>query len=202
MVQTLSRSGQRSEDSNLAPLNAPLFQKLMEKLEEDRRYVVLDLGPALRQTILTFSGLRCRLDIVDLADDIERLNAEAEDDDRRVLAESLIGDGQPADIVLCWDLLNYLDRPALKTLMKAVAGRAVRGAKVHALLAYSSPEMPAAPCHYLPTEDHHLSVVPVTTERRPSPRYSPEDLARSMPAYRMDRAMLLRNGMQEYLFRL
>ena len=130
MVQTISRSEQRSEVKELAPLNAPLFHKLIEKMEEDRRYVVLDLGPALQQTIAAFRGLRCRLDIVDLADDIERLNGEMERDERHALAEELVGTttGQPADIVLCWDLLNYLRRPALKAVMKAVADRTRRGA--------------------------------------------------------------------------
>jgi hypothetical protein len=204
MVQTLSRSEQRSGDARLAPLNAPLFSGLLGGLEEERRYVVLDLGPAVRETVGLFSGHRCRLDIVDLADDLGRLNGLAEDDERQMCAESLVrpDSGQSADLVLCWDLLNYLDRPALTTLMACVARRAHRGARVHALMSYAAPDMPALPNHYLPTEDKHLRVVPMTGDRRDSPRYSPEDLSTCMPAYRMERAMLLRNGMQEYLFRL
>ena len=37
---------------------------------------------------------------------------------------------------------------------------------------------------------------------RPAPRYSPEDLARCMPRYSVERGRLLRNGMQEFLFKL
>jgi hypothetical protein len=33
-----------------------------------------------------------------------------------------------------------------------------------------------------------------------SPRYTPEILGQCMPLYRRERAMLLRNGMQEFLF--
>jgi len=37
---------------------------------------------------------------------------------------------------------------------------------------------------------------------RIAPRYSPEDLGQWMPAFSVERARLLANGMQEYLFRL
>ena len=39
-------------------------------------------------------------------------------------------------------------------------------------------------------------------EQRDAPRYSPEDLSLCMQGYSIDRAMLLSNGMQEFLFRL
>ena len=35
-----------------------------------------------------------------------------------------------------------------------------------------------------------------------APRYTPEDFALCMPRYTVERARLLRNGMQEFLFRL
>jgi len=35
-----------------------------------------------------------------------------------------------------------------------------------------------------------------------APRYSPEDLGKSMGGFLIDRARLLSNGMQEFLFRL
>ena len=36
----------------------------------------------------------------------------------------------------------------------------------------------------------------------PAPRYSPEDLGIAMGSFEIDRARLLSNGMQEFLFRL
>ena len=53
-----------------------------------------------------------------------------------------------------------------------------------------------------PVDDHSLRIVANTRKMRPAPRYSPEDLGLCMPDYRLERAMLLRNGMQEFLFRL
>ena len=149
-------------------------------------------------------GLHDSLDVVDLADDLADLNREDDEAARRARAQSLVTPRheEPLDLVLCWDLLNYLERPALKTLMACIAKRTRSGAHVHALMCYSTPKMPAVPSHHIPTDDLSLTVIPATGELRNAPRYTPEDLALCMPAYRMDRAMLLRNGMQEFLFRV
>ena len=45
----------------------------------------------------------------------------------------------------------------------------------------------------------HFGLMPAV---RMAPRYTPEDLAHCLPRYRVERARLLRNGMQEFLFRL
>jgi hypothetical protein len=42
---------------------------------------------------------------------------------------------------------------------------------------------------------------PVLFGAEDAPPYSPEDLAMCMPDYVAERGMLLRNGMQEFLFR-
>ena len=54
---------------------------------------------------------------------------------------------------MCWDLLNYLQRPALKALMARVAARSRPGTLVHALIAYSAPRMPARPDRYAALPD-------------------------------------------------
>ena len=186
------------------PLNAPLFRSLMERMQEGGRSVVLDLGPAQPQTISLLSHFRCRLDIADVGEGFDGIQDETEPD---ILGEKLeallpVRREEPTDLVLCWDLLNYLTRPALKVLMNCVADRGHPGMLVHALVAYSNTRMPAAPSRYAPTEDFGLLVTPVTAEQREAPRYTPEDLNQCLPRYRRERAMLLRNGMQEFLFRL
>ena len=45
--------------------------------------------------------------------------------------------------------------------------------------------------------NHSATHVPIA-----APRYSPEDLGKSMGRFELDRARLLSNGMQEFLYRL
>jgi predicted TPR repeat methyltransferase len=191
------------ESVNAEPLNAPLFRSLVERLEEGERAVILDLGPAQPATVSLFSNFRCRLEIADIAEGLSSLDEEDETPEAlRNKAESLLPErrDEPTDLVLCWDLLNYLNPPALKALMTCVAERGRPGMKAHALIAYSASRMPATPNRYAPTKDYRLKVLPTTSREIDSPRYTPETLGQRLPHYRRERAMLLRNGMQEYLF--
>lgn len=165
--------------------------------------MVLDLGPARMETVALFSQFRCRLEFVDLGDSLDQLNGEADPLLLRELVESLLPRRRQevADIVLCWDLLNYLQRPALKALMARVAARSRPGTLVHALIAYSEPRMPARPerCAALP--DGRLIIKHTTGADCAAPRYTPEDLRHCLPDYSVESAMLLKNGMQEFLLR-
>lgn len=86
--------------------------------------------------------------------------------------------------------------------MRTVAARSGRDALGHALIVYSERSTPDRPGRFVPTDDCRL------VERAPSsaaiaaPRYSPEALGRIMSPFGLDRARLLANGMQEFLFRL
>lgn len=164
---------------------------------------MLDLGPARTETLALFSRFRARLDIVDLGESLEQLDVEEPDLLRERVERLLPPRGEEAaHVILCWDLLNYLTRPALRAFMTAAADRARRGAYVHALIAYSSSRMPVKPACFVPVDEQRLVAVAPPQAERDAPRYSPEDLGHCMPGYMVERARLLRNGMQEYLFRL
>lgn len=185
------------------PVNAPLFHRLVDALSEDRRSVVLDLGPVRSETVALLTPYRCRLDIADVADGLKALDQEPDPVLLRQRAEALLppSSGEPVDIVLCWDLLNYLQRPALTALMTAIAARMGPGAFAHLLIVYSGTTMPAQPSRFAPLPDGRLVETVTTADRQNAPRYSPEDLGKCLRGLRSESASLLRNGMQEFLFR-
>jgi hypothetical protein len=186
------------------PLHAPLFHSLMQRMAAGGRWVVLDLGAARSATIRTLGRFRCRLDIVDLAEGIDALNGETDPRRVRQRADSLLPERrmESTDIVLCWDLINYLNQPALAAVMECVALRCKRGALAHGLVYYSAKAMPERPSAFVPVDDQHIAQHLWAGRDRPAPRYTPEDLARCMPRYGVERGRLLRNGMQEFLFKL
>ncbi len=193
-------SGAASADA----LSAPLFHSLVDRLGDGGRFVVLDLAAAKPATVRLLSQFRCRYEVAELADSVDLLNAEQDPRRLRTLAEAALPTRrpEPTDIVLCWDLLNYLNRPALTAVMECIASRGRRGTLVHALLYYAARRMPERPSSFLPVDDQRIEIMPPSDAQRDAPRYSPEDLASCMPRYAVDRARLLRNGMQEYLFLL
>lgn len=190
-------------------MRVPLLNALAERLQDGRRWVILDFGPARSGTIAFCNRFRCRLEVADLARDLGTLNSAAEPAEIARRAEAVLPPrGDRVDLVLCWDLLNYLQRPALAALMDRVAARTRAGTLVHALIVYSAVRMPAIPCSCVPVFDPdsgdavRLLGPPGTTGERDAPRYTPDDLRRCLPAYRLDRGTLLSNGMQELMFRL
>ncbi|HSG63597.1 MAG TPA: hypothetical protein VLD39_01285 [Gammaproteobacteria bacterium] len=181
-------------------VSVPLLRSVIEQLgDEDRRWVILDLGPARPIMLDMLSGHRVRLDIADLTDDIERAPGPAEGS--RLIDLPAVRKPEPVDFVLCWDLLNYLDRKTLARLMAQVAMRCRAGALVHALIVYSERVMCRQPGQLVPTDAGTLSTPAPGGPERAAPRYSPEDFATAMPDYAVDRVRLLGNGMQEYLFK-
>lgn len=203
-AQSVTERGGKTAASASGALNAPLFQSLVERLRGAGRCVVLDLGAARPETIRLMGEFRCRLDIVDLADGLDQLNTEQTPRGLRERAESLLPSRrrESTDVVLCWDMLNYLNRPALSMLMECVAARGRRGTLAHALVVYSARKMPVRPSTFYPADEQHLASLAPALAERDAPRYTPEDFALCMPRYTVERARLLRNGMQEFLFRL
>lgn len=184
--------------------NAPLFRSLVENLSARERWVVLDLGAARTQTVALFGRYNSRLDIADIADEVNGLNALSDPKLAGNAVDTLLPDcnDEATDLVLCWDIMNYLERPALSAVMARIAERSRDGTLVHALIYYSHTHMPARPGCYVPQDDYSLVDVTASADERPAPRYSPDDLLQCLSGYSIERAMLLGNGMQEFLFRL
>lgn len=195
-------SDERADTGHRDKFNAPLFRSLVEQIKTGKRTIVLDLGAARTQTIALFSQDSCRLDIADISDGLDSLNALPERGALHASAEALLPrrNSEPTDVVFCWDILNYLERPALRALMSCIGTRARQGTLVHALIIYSQTQMPAHPGSYVPQDDFSLLNAAPYAHARPAPRYSVEDLGQCLPDFSIVRAVLLSNGMQEFLF--
>ena len=80
---------------------------------------MLNIGPALSETVEFFSRFRCKLYFVDLFDDLPELNAGIDDTPPplQLFSESLKFPGDTRfDLCLFWDLFNFLDDTALVAL--------------------------------------------------------------------------------------
>lgn len=188
-------------------VHAPLFQDIVTRLDDGQRHVVLDLGAASTAMLALLGRARCRVEIVDFAHfgGIDMLNSAESGQSLVAAAESWISephDQDPIDRILCWDLPNYLSLDAFSALMTAIGRGAAPGAIAHALIYYAEREMPDRPRRFVPTDGGELMDCESRGTPVAAPRYSPEDLRNNMGPFQIDRGRLLRNGMQEYLFRL
>ncbi|MEE4297095.1 MAG: hypothetical protein V2J20_10840 [Wenzhouxiangella sp.] len=190
-------------EPHIPGLAAPLFAQAIGDLDPEQRVIVLDLGNIRSGTVELFATYRCRLDIANLPDVLPLPGVEDDPDVRsRVLASVLtVHDREPLDLVLCWNLLNYLDREDIRQLIELLAPRLKAGTRLHALMEYASPLMPATPGAWVPDTNGRLHASQVDEEQTDSPRYKPKELERLMPQLKPERTVLLGNGLQEFLFK-
>ncbi|MDH3351771.1 MAG: hypothetical protein OEM60_02435 [Gammaproteobacteria bacterium] len=207
MTASLRRARPLLPPGSPAALHAPLFQNLMARLNAGGRHVVLDLGAASTAMLARLGRSRCYVEIADLAHfgGIDQLNTTETGPALADKAESLLPkrlSDEAIDLVFCWDLPNYLTLNALSALMHAIGRRAGPGALAHALVFYAERDMNERPGRFVPTADDELIDHGAPGAAIAAPRYSPEDLGNGMGHFEIDRARLLSNGMQEFLFRL
>lgn len=189
------------------PIRAPLFAMAVEAFEDDRRHVVLDLGRARAGTVDLFGRYRCRLDVVDLPGRLAELPDVEDEEGPQAVERWLDGllppaHGETVDLVLCWNLLNYLPAAVIEALGRRLAERASPRARLHALIEYRATRMPAVPASFAPVGLELLADPDeAALEAIPAPRYSPKELEKRLPGFSSEKTMLLGNGMQEYLYR-
>lgn len=172
--------------------------ELLSQLHPDRRLRILDLGPAIGSNLAFWTGRH--LCSVEFADLYPSLVAVPGDDAAAAVAAALPDDpdDRPADVVLAWDLFNYLDRDRLGALGERLAARCRPGAILFAML-WTGKEVPAEPGRFPIHDEKHLLYAIDASRRRVGPRYRPADVEAMLPGFSADRNFLLRHGVQEYL---
>lgn len=176
------------------------FGSLVVDLDPDRKLTILDFGAATNSNIRFFGEYRCRLYLPDAA---RRLPAVRRGD-LPLNAEQLDGllprlpKGEKLDVVLCWELLNYLEPDAVERLGLYLEPHIRFGTSLMTV------QSSRGTINRSPTVYHILGPSKVRREiadDRPVAcrTYSQPDLFRMLPRFEVNRSYLLQNGMQEYL---
>jgi hypothetical protein len=174
---------------------------LLATLRPSARRAVLDLGPALGSNIEFLSALHCRVRVLDLHHSVIGETLERREPKKfEALLERLVplAPGEAFDAVLAWDVLNYLRRDQVSSLMRRLARACHAGAPVLAFF-WTRRQMPLVPLRYRIADHENVAWEGPRDAARPSPRYSANDVVRMTPGFAVKGSFLLRNGIQEYL---
>jgi hypothetical protein len=111
--------------TNVAEASYPTkaLHKFLANLQTNDNPLLLDLGPVVGSNV-TFFGeqLGCRLRVEDVAKDIDRHVKDGIIDQLPAFfAKRFTQAPGTVDGVLCWDVLDYLDRPAAQALATALS---------------------------------------------------------------------------------
>ncbi len=181
---------------------SPCLKLLSERLGEGGRHLIMDLGPAVGPNIQFFAERGCKLYIADLHESLFSASVRQPENERafeQMLENDLPStDGQAVDVILTWDLLNYLTVEQMRLLGAALGKYCHRRTQLFAMIA-THKEMPARPTLFNVLDHEHMWFEPDGQWRRDAPRYTEPDLRRGMPDFEVDVSFLLRSGLQEYM---
>lgn len=166
-----------------------------------RKVNVLDLGSAVGSNVEFLSPYGCKLFIEDLYAALSTRTTVEEGDlaGPEFFAEFLsLPEDTRFDVILAWDLFNYLHRKELATFSEQLRRYSQKGTLLLSLISYHK-TIPAQPYRFKIKDEQNLVYERRTPSERPSPRLAPAEVTGLLKGFRVDRSFLLKHGIQEYL---
>ncbi|MGI8671419.1 MAG: class I SAM-dependent methyltransferase [Luteitalea sp.] len=200
------RGGERSGTDRARAAGPPVATKVLSKfiaaVAQRASPVVLDLGPVVGSNV-SFLGeqLGCRLLVEDLYSDLDRLTRAGQLETlTEVLSSRLTYAPESFDAILCWDVFDYLDKPAAKALGQRV-GQWVKPGGVVLCFFSTVANTAATYTRYVITDAQHLQhrTSPASHARRTV--FQNRDIDRLFPGMAVTESVLLQNKTREILLR-
>jgi hypothetical protein len=178
---------------------SPGIAALFAGLAAQREQRVLDLGAASGVNLAVYARFGRSVRVVDLCRGTRQgpPTAVPPSPGDRLAALLPAADG-PYGVILVWDLLDYLDAPASRTLVARLVGCAEAGTRLFAMTA-EGPQMPELPGRFEIVDGEHLLYRPATAAMRAGPRLAPAEVERRVAPFRVERSIVLRHGVREYV---
>jgi hypothetical protein len=178
------------------------LKKFLGALTSRESPVLLDLGPVVGSNVNFFGEqLGCKIFVEDIFADLSR---HARDEKLENLP-AFLGKRFPqadgaVDGILCWDLIDYMDRPSAQEL----AGQLTRVLRPGGtLLAFFGTAQPRDTSYtkYIIVDDVNLKYRPYDAARGRQVIMLNRDIIRLFPGLRVSDSFLLQNNLREILFR-
>ena len=183
-----------------ARLQTNLMALLFERLRVDKQLLVLDMGPASGATVRLFNQFRCKLKFLDLCGDDFALDENASHQEMVDYFRSLLdlNAGTKIDIILFWDLFNYLQPAALTAFNEALEPHVDNSTRGHCLGVLSSRN--GLPFYQYGIDN--LTSLTQTDRCGVQPLVYPHslrDLSSLLDYFEIDKSRLMQDGRIEYL---
>jgi len=208
-------SRRRKDDADADPgqgegpvLPTKALARFLAGLTAREQAVIIDLGPVVGSNVNFFGEqLGCKIFVEDLSKDLDRhVREDKLADLAEFFAKRFPQEDGSIDGVLCWDLFDFLDKPAAQVLASQLT-RILRPDGV--LLAFfRTTEPPAGSKPEKPTYTRHIVVDPATVQHRTYPASRAKqrplqnrDIQRMFEPLRITEQFLLKTNMREVLFR-
>lgn len=179
-----------------------LFPTLLKRIDPYRRLSILEIGPAVPETIAFFSQFKCRLHFAAMYTD-PVLQMQKEDCSETELADHIqksfgFSKGTKFDICLFWDYLNYLEDKTLKAFNTAITPYLHKTTRAHAFTVRTL-DTSFANQQYGIDEAHMFSIRPRPGSQDRTFPHTQAILVNLLSSFDIDQGMLLPDGRLEVL---
>lgn len=192
---------ERRESAAVVPTKA--FRTFLACLRHSAAPVVMDLGPVVGANVAFFGErLGCKIFVEDLYSDLDRL---ARQDRWATLPEFFRGRfSQPpasVDGLLCWDVLDYLDRPAARVLAEELTRLLRPGGALLGFFGVAEGERRPGLTKFTVLDETHLRCrwYPGRVAKRPA--LLTRDIIKMFEGLLVSESFLLKISTREMLFR-
>lgn len=190
-------------DPQSVTLRSGLLPLIRARLQDHPRSRVVDFGLPTTNKLVYFSRCRSRIFWNNWPGGVgEVLRSGGAGELAKVgdIKQFFIpGDTERFDVILLWDYLEHISFPAARDLLGQLLEYYAPGCWVYFLISQSS-GVPIRPADIDITLDHCLRYTTVP-EARTAPRYAPKVMEQAMPGFQILKLYLMKNGVQEHLFR-
>ena len=187
-------------------INSPLLFSQIETCRDSDYLQLLDIAPANAHLLEYFQGIHCKLYLPGCTPALFEMSSTGWDTlngCETFLQQQLgfkQGDKARLDLILLWDLPNYLPPDLLTDLIQYLLPFSHRQTRIHTYI-YTRETMPQHPAHFCFEPQNKIRMQQAPEPRCTCPMYYKEMLQRLMVPFVIERGILLSNGMQEYLLR-
>ena len=187
--------------------NSPLLFSMLDEADELKRTIVLDMGELNSCSLEYYNNYLCRLYVSRLIYSI-CLGSENEDLEpgvweynlRKQIDECNI-EASELDIVLLWDLPNYLSLEQFSILCRLLVEYCARPVKMHSYI-YNTRHMPGKPQAWVLHADKKASYRNTSNSSTDCPGYNQTELKKAAAPFSVEHVVMLPSGVEEYLFTL
>ena len=203
-VRTPSSGPGRVAGPVISSQPSKLLSGLFRLVDVNHRLTVLEIGPALPETVDFFSQFKCRLHFSDLFNEpfLREEQAKLSEKELRHCFEEQFRfpEGTRLDVILLWDFLSFLDDPALRAFNSAIrpwihSGTRAHGFGVHHLA------IKLENIQYGIVDRDSLSVRQRLSAQMPYHPHSQIEMHEMLTCFDFERGLLLSNGKLEMLLK-
>lgn len=160
---------------------------------------VVDLGAASTGNCAWFSASGARVFIDTSRNSLRGRVIENGEVDAPELDKFLDHFPGAIDVLLFWDLLDYLPLETIKLLMNQISRRMQPGGLAY-VLASRQRRIAATPAIIDVVREDVLRFHHDEPQSKEAPQYAPKKLEQHMPGFVLEKLYLMQNGVQEHLF--